>query len=39
MSDEELPKGWTVATLDDVARWSSGGTPKAGTAAYYGGHR
>lgn len=37
MSDEELPKGWTVATLDDVARWSSGGTPKAGTAAYYGG--
>ena len=33
----ELPTGWHVATLGDVARWGSGGTPRAGTAAYYGG--
>lgn len=30
------PAGWASATLEDVAEWSSGGTPKAGTAAYYG---
>jgi type I restriction enzyme, S subunit len=32
-----LPHGWVMATLQDVASWSSGGTPKTGTAAYYGG--
>jgi type I restriction enzyme S subunit len=30
-------RDWTTATLGDVARWSSGGTPKAGTPQYYGG--
>jgi type I restriction enzyme, S subunit len=33
----DLPGGWALATLQDVASWSSGGTPKTGTAAYYGG--
>ncbi len=28
---------WPVVKLQDVAKWSSGGTPKSGTAAYYGG--
>ncbi|MFE9778625.1 restriction endonuclease subunit S [Streptomyces sp. NPDC005775] len=33
----ELPAGWAISTLDQVAAWGSGGTPKAGTSAYYGG--
>lgn len=33
----ELPNGWATAVLGEVAEWSSGGTPRAGTAAYYGG--
>ena len=33
----QLPKGWANAVLGEVAEWSSGGTPKAGTAAFYGG--
>ncbi|WP_236952491.1 restriction endonuclease subunit S [Kibdelosporangium phytohabitans] len=32
-----LPTGWTWATLGDVARWGSGGTPKSGVSRYYGG--
>ena len=28
---------WRHLTLKDVAKWSSGGTPKAGTKEYYGG--
>lgn len=32
-----MPRGWRMRTLGDVAKWSSGGTPKTGTAAYYGG--
>ncbi len=32
-----VPNGWSSATLSEVAKWGSGGTPKAGTAAYYGG--
>lgn len=32
-----LPAGWAPSVLGDVAEWSSGGTPKAGTARYYGG--
>ncbi len=32
-----LPEGWAWACLGDVAKWSSGGTPTAGTARYYGG--
>lgn len=34
----ELPDGWAETTLNAVADWGSGGTPKAGTAAYYGGN-
>lgn len=30
--------GWAVATLGEVAEWGSGGTPRAGTAAFYNGH-
>jgi type I restriction enzyme M protein len=29
--------GWRKCTLNDVAEWTSGGTPKAKTRAYYGG--
>src|SRR5436190_538026 len=36
MSD--LPRGWVEATLGTIADWGSGGTPKAGTADYYGGY-
>jgi len=31
------PPGWQTSTLGQVASWSSGGTPKSGTAAFYGG--
>ncbi len=33
----ELPQGWEMKTLSDVATWGSGGTPKAGQADYYDG--
>ena len=33
----ELPTGWSMATLSEVAAWGSGGTPRAGDARYYGG--
>lgn len=33
----ELPKGWAPATLQDVASWSSGGTPPRSNPAYYSG--
>lgn len=33
----DLPKSWVVTTLNDVARWSSGGTPRSTVAEYYGG--
>ena len=33
----ELPDGWTLESLSDVASWGSGGTPQAGHAAFYGG--
>ena len=32
-----LPEGWEWATLSDVAKWGSGGTPKKGVAGYYDG--
>ncbi|MFJ3893553.1 restriction endonuclease subunit S [Streptomyces sp. NPDC090083] len=32
-----LPKGWAWATLQDVAAWGSGGTPKAKVTDYYDG--
>ncbi|WP_225827278.1 restriction endonuclease subunit S [Streptomyces naphthomycinicus] len=35
--ERDLPAGWTRATLKDVARWGSGGTPKAKEPSYYGG--
>lgn len=33
----ELPQGWEWTDLESVARWSSGGTPRAGKTEYYGG--
>ncbi len=36
-SDDRLPDGWVRSRMGAVARWSSGGTPKAGTTRYYGG--
>lgn len=35
MSD--LPKGWEVVALEDVASWSSGGTPSRSNPAFYSG--
>ncbi len=32
-----LPPGWTVSTLERVASWGSGGTPKRSEHRYYGG--
>jgi type I restriction enzyme, S subunit len=32
-----LPSGWAEATLGDLARWSSGGTPISNVSAFYGG--
>lgn len=32
-----LPREWREATLSEVARWGSGGTPAAGDRRYYGG--
>jgi type I restriction enzyme S subunit len=34
---KQLPLGWVSATLGEIGVWSSGGTPKATNAAYYGG--
>lgn len=33
----ELPKGWILVKLGDVAKWSSGGTPSRTKKEYYGG--
>ncbi len=33
-----VPKSWTRATLADVAKWGSGGTPTAQRDDYYGGN-
>ena len=31
-AEEPLPMGWARTTLGELGAWSSGGTPKAGTA-------
>ena len=33
----ELPKGWAIVSLDAIAEWGSGGTPKRNEPSYYGG--
>jgi type I restriction enzyme, S subunit len=33
----DIPPGWVLARLGDVADWGSGGTPKSGDPRYYGG--
>jgi type I restriction enzyme, S subunit len=33
----ELPPGWAQTSLDQVARWGSGGTPSRSNLSYYGG--
>jgi type I restriction enzyme M protein len=33
----EVDPEWPIMKLEDVAKWSSGGTPKAGAPEYYGG--
>ncbi|MBU2752980.1 restriction endonuclease [Acidithiobacillus thiooxidans] len=33
----ELPVGWVTAALEDVAKWSSGGTPSRSNPSYYAG--
>ena len=37
MSADQLPHGWSCATLGEVASWGSGGTPSRSNAALYGG--
>lgn len=37
MIGNDLPRGWEIAELGDVARWASGGTPKGRNPRYYGG--
>src|SRR4051812_49996099 len=34
---EELPRGWVWSEFDEIASWSSGGTPKTSVSSYYGG--
>ncbi|MEO5607011.1 MAG: restriction endonuclease subunit S [Polaromonas sp.] len=34
---DDLPKGWALATLTDVAVWSSGGTPSRSKSKFYTG--
>lgn len=35
--DRALPYGWVRTNLSEVGQWGSGGTPRKGEAAYYGG--
>lgn len=35
MTTHTLPQGWKATTLGAEFKWSSGGTPKSGTPAYY----
>ena len=34
---ESLPDSWHQSELGKIAKWGSGGTPKSGTKAFYGG--
>ena len=34
---KSLPKGWVKTTLDQIAIWGAGGTPKRSESKYYGG--
>jgi type I restriction enzyme S subunit len=34
----DFPAHWVPATLADVGRWGSGGTPKTGESSYYDGN-
>jgi type I restriction enzyme S subunit len=36
-TDSELPEGWTTTTLDEVGRWSTGGTPSRKDKNYFNG--
>jgi len=35
--DGEVPPGWQTTTLGSVGKWGSGGTPRRGVGAYFGG--
>ena len=37
MSEVNLPDGWTLTTLENVATWGSGGTPSRSEPSYYEG--
>jgi len=37
MEAETLPQGWLSATLDDVAKWGSGGTPSRKSPEFFNG--
>ncbi|MCU0796507.1 MAG: restriction endonuclease subunit S [Akkermansiaceae bacterium] len=37
MTNDELPNGWELIKLQDVASWGSGGTPPRKNPKYYGG--
>ena len=38
MAYNKLPQGWVECELKDIFDTSSGGTPKRGNSAYYGGN-
>jgi len=38
MAEVNLPEGWAVTTLENVAVWGSGGTPSRKESAYYDGN-
>ncbi len=37
-ASDQLPEGWCIATLNDIAAWGSGGTPSRKNSQYYGGN-
>ncbi|UUA71791.1 restriction endonuclease subunit S [Cellvibrio sp. QJXJ] len=38
MIDFDLPKGWLLTSLGEIADWGAGGTPSRKTESYYGGN-